>query len=81
MPLPEALYNPQFAEYLTIIQYKYETDSTFRAICDDYETCKKMMESLVGRSLEYNELSVELEKEIIKYLKSIKPNHDEEKSV
>jgi len=73
MPLPEALYHPQFAEYLIILHHKYETDSNFRSMCEDYETCRKKMESLVDRSLEYKDLSLGLEKEIINYLKSIKP--------
>lgn len=81
MALPEVLYNPQFAEYFTIIQYRYETDGAFKSMCDDYETCKKKIESLVDRSLAYKELSLDLEKEIINYLKSIKPNPNEEKNL
>jgi len=68
MPFPEALNVLQFAQYIKAIQKLYATDEDFRSLCDDYITSKTNMENLVGISFEYQQLAIELEKEILVYL-------------
>lgn len=71
MPFPQALSALQFAKYMEVIQYLYATNEDFKSLCDDYATSKKNMENLVGQSLDYQQLSMELEKDILDYLKKI----------
>lgn len=68
MSFPQALNILQFAKYMEVIQYLYATDAEFKSLCDDYATSKTNMENLVGQSLDYQQLAIDLEKEILKYL-------------
>ena len=77
MPLPQALNVLQFSRYLEVIQKLYATDEDFRSLCDDYVTSKTNMENLVGISFEYQQLAIELEKEILEYLKKTKDENEQ----
>lgn len=78
--VPRALNSKKFAEYIETIQILYLVDDDFKAICDDYATSKTGMEKYHQKTQEdsrykeeYESLSLELEKEILRYLKNRMP--------
>ncbi|MBF4515548.1 hypothetical protein IRZ71_04305 [Flavobacterium sp. ANB] len=75
MSLPNELYNAKFAEYLDSLKILYLVDDKFKEICDEYcksknsaEKYKKKFEKDFRHKLEYENLSKELEEEILIYL-------------
>jgi len=75
MALPDELYNAKFAEYIESIKIMYLVDDRFKNICDDYctskintEKYKKKFEKDFRHKLEYENLSKELEEEILFYI-------------
>ena len=75
MPIPPALDIDEFAEYKEVINRLYLIDDDFRALCDDYSMSKTHIEKIIVKSLEdkqrkieYQQLSLELEKEILDYV-------------
>ena len=78
MPIPPALDIDEFAEYKEAISRLYLIDDDFRALCDDYSMSKTQVEKLNVKSLEdkqrkieYQQLSLELEKEILDYVNKL----------
>lgn len=78
MPIPPALDIDEFAEYKEVINRLYLIDDDFRALCDDYSMSKTHIEKLNVKSLEdkqrkieYQQLSLELEKEILDYVNKL----------
>ena len=76
--LPAGLNITQFAEYMEAIKRLYTVDDDFKALCDDYVTSKNKIEKLKEKTLEnmrneleYEQLSRELEKEILEYVARI----------
>ena len=77
MPIPQALNIIPFTEHLETIKMLYMADATFKTLWDDYCTTKINSEKFRWRlledirsELEYEELSMDLEKEILEYLKN-----------
>ena len=77
MPIPRELNTAQFAEHLDAIRILYVADDDFKSLCDDYCTVKISIEKFKGtsskelqRELEYKHLSIELENEILYYVKT-----------
>jgi len=75
MPIPPALDIDQFAEYKEVINRLYQIDDDFRALCDDYSMSKMHIEKFNAKSLEdkqrkieYQQLALDLEKEILDYV-------------
>ena len=67
-----------FAEYMETIKALYDVDDDFKTLCDDYVTCKVKVEVYKRKSLdnlrselEFQQMSFDLEKEIIEYVKRI----------
>ena len=78
MPIPPALDIDEFAEYKEVISRLYVIDDDFRALCDDYSMSKTHIEKFDVKSLEdkqrkieYQQLSLELEKEILDYVNKL----------
>ena len=78
MAVPNALNIASFAEYMETIKTLYEVDDDFKTLCDDYVTCKVKIDVYKSKSLdnlrselEFQQMSFELEKEIIEYVKRI----------
>ena len=78
MPIPPALDIDEFAEYREVINRLYLIDDDFRALCDDYSMSKMHIETFNAKSLEdkqrkieYQQLSLELEKEILDYVNKL----------
>ncbi len=78
MHTPPALDIDEFAEYKEVINKLYLIDEDFRALCDDYSMSKTQIEKLSVKSLEdkqrkieYQQLSLELEKEILDYVNKL----------
>jgi len=78
MPFPPALDIEEFAEYKEVINRLYLIDEDFRALCDDYNMSKTHIEKFNVKSLEdkqrkieYQQLSLELEKEILDYVNKL----------
>ena len=78
MDVPKALNTASFAEYMETIKALYDVDEDFKTLCDDYVTCKVKVEIYKGKSLdnlrserEFQQMSFDLEKEIIEYVKRI----------
>jgi len=78
MPIPPALDIDEFAEYKEVINRLYLIDDDFRALCDDYSMSKTHIEKFNVKSLEdkqrkieYQQLSLELEKEILDYVNKL----------
>ena len=78
MPLPPSLDTDQFADYKEAITRLYFIDDDFRALCDDYSITKMHIETTNAKSLEdkqrkieYQHLSLELEKEILDYVNKL----------
>lgn len=77
MPIPRELNTAQFVEHMENIRILYLADEDFRSLCDDYCTVKISIEKFnetpskdLQRELEYKHLSVELENEILYYVKN-----------
>ena len=77
MPIPRELNTAQFADHLDDIRTLYLADEDFKSLCDDYCTVKISIEKFNGtsskdvqRELEYRHLSVELENEILYYVRN-----------
>lgn len=77
MAIPRELNIAQFAEHMDVIQKLYLIDDDFRSLCDDYCTVQTSIAKFKGTSLrdvkwelEYAQLSVELENEILYYVKN-----------
>ena len=77
MPIPRALNTAQFAEHMDDIRILYLADEDFKSLCDDYCTVRISIEKFNGtsskdlqRELEYKHLSVELENEILYYVRN-----------
>ncbi|BDU27397.1 MULTISPECIES: hypothetical protein [unclassified Flavobacterium] len=75
MTVPEELYNIKFAEYFESMKVLYLTNDKFRTICDDYcsnvvnaQVYKKRFEKNFRRKLECENLSKELEEEILFFM-------------
>ncbi|WP_264537330.1 hypothetical protein [Flavobacterium sp. N1736] len=75
MSLPNELYNAKFAEYIESVKILYLVDDKFKTMCDDYcnskmntEKYRKKFEKDFRHKLEYENLSKELEEEILIYL-------------
>lgn len=75
MSVPNELYNAKFADYLDSIKILYLVDDKFKTICDDYcmskvntEKYRKKFEKDFRHKLEFENLSKELEEEILIYL-------------
>ncbi|OXA75129.1 hypothetical protein SAMN05444397_101814 [Flavobacterium aquidurense] len=75
MAVPKELYNAKFAEYIESLKILYLVDDKFKIICDDYCTSrlkadkfKKKFEKYFQHKLECENLSKELEDEILIYL-------------
>lgn len=75
MSLPNELYNSKFAEYIESLKILYLVDDKFKTMCDDYcvskvntEKYRKKFEKDFRHKLEYENLSKELEEEILIYL-------------
>jgi len=78
MPLPPALNIAEFAEYKEVINRLYLIDDDFRALCDDFSMSKTHLEKFNAHSLEdkqrkieYQQLTLELEKEILDYVNKL----------
>ena len=75
MALPQELLNSKFAEYMVDLKALYFYDENFKAVCDEYCVIKnkaskasaKLRRDLADQ-LEYENLSTELEEEILIYL-------------
>jgi hypothetical protein len=77
MPIPRELNNAQFAEHMDAIRILYLADEDFKSLCDDYCTVRTSIEKFEGTSVrdlerasEYKHLSVDLEREILYYVKN-----------
>ncbi|RKR11092.1 hypothetical protein C8C83_2790 [Flavobacterium sp. 90] len=75
MAVPKELYNAKFLEYIESLKILYLVDDKFKGICDDYcdsklktEMYKRKFEKHFQHKLEYENLSKELEDEILIYL-------------
>ncbi|MCD0472087.1 hypothetical protein [Flavobacterium sp. JAS] len=75
MAVPKELYNAKFLDYIESLKILYLVDDKFKAICDDYcrsklktEKYKKKFEKYFQHKLEVENLSKELEDEILIYL-------------
>ena len=75
MSIPEELYNAKFAEFMESIKILYLVDDKFKMICDDYchskirtEKLQKKFEKSFNQKLKSENLSKELEEEILFYL-------------
>ncbi|MBE8725982.1 hypothetical protein [Flavobacterium hungaricum] len=75
MALPQELLNIKFAEYIEDLKALYFYDENFKAVCDEYCVTKnkagKASEKLrrdLADQLAYENLSKELEEEILIYL-------------
>jgi hypothetical protein len=78
MPIPETLNIIPFIAHLDAIKTLYVYDANFKTLWDDYCTSKinsekfksKLLENM-RNELEYQQLTMELEKEILDYLKKM----------
>jgi uncharacterized protein YdcH (DUF465 family) len=77
MPIPRELNNAQLAEFMDAIRILYLADEDFKSLCDDYCTVRTSIEQFKGtsardieRASEYKNLAVELEQEILYYVKN-----------
>jgi len=75
MSLPDELYNSKFAEYIESIKIMYLVDDRFKMICDEYcaskmntEKFRKKIENDFQNQLKHENLSKELEEEILFYI-------------
>ena len=75
MAVPKELYSTKFIEYMESLKILYLVDDNFKLICDDYcksklkaEKFKEKFEKNFKHKLEDENLSKELEDEILIYL-------------
>ncbi|MNL62288.1 hypothetical protein D3C87_1862970 [compost metagenome] len=83
MTLPKCLYVEKFKKFMESIIILYLVDDEFKSICDDYCISKSIIEDYKGkfpedmqRQAEYEILSLELEDDILKFIK--KPNKEKD---
>jgi hypothetical protein len=76
MSIPNELNNEKFSKYMQSIIILYLADDEFKTICDDYCISKMNIEKYGKKSEEdiqcksdYEALSVELEEEILRFIK------------
>lgn len=75
MSIPSALQNEKFANCQESIKILYLVDDNFKSICDDYSISKENVEIFKQKTeedfrcrMEYENLSTELEEEILRYV-------------
>ncbi len=75
MAIPEKLYSEKLSNYQESIKVLYLIDDDFKSMCDDYccsklniEKYKKKMEDDFHMKVEYENLTKELEEEILMYI-------------
>lgn len=75
MSVPSALQNEKFANCQESLKILYLVDDSFKNMCDDYCTSKERAEIFKKKTeedfqsrLEYENLSNELEEEILRYI-------------
>lgn len=75
MSIPDELYSAKFAEYIESIKIMYLVDDRFKMMCDQYSSSKvnteiyqKKFEKDFRHKMEYENLSKELEEEILFYI-------------
>ncbi len=78
MSIPQALQIKQFAVYRDTIEMLYLLDEDFKTLCDDYCISKNSFEKYCEnpgedrkRELEYKDLTLDLEKEILEYVQRL----------
>jgi hypothetical protein len=83
MTIPKTLYIEKFEKFMESIIILYLADDEFKAICDDYCLSKINVEEYRKKSqedtqcqTEYESLSLELEEEILRFVKNT--NRDRE---
>jgi hypothetical protein len=83
MTIPKALYIEKFEKFMESIIVLYLADDEFKAICDDYCTSKMNIEKYRKKSEEdtqcksdYESLSMELEEDILRFLKDLNTERD-----
>jgi hypothetical protein len=79
MTIQEVLTNKKFAGYVETIKHLYIIDDDFKILCDDYcisivnnEELKKELNKDRQLAREYEDLSTELEKEILQYILNVR---------
>jgi hypothetical protein len=79
MSVPDQLNNEKFSKYMESIIVLYLADDEFKTICDDYCISKMNIEKYEKKSEEdiqcksdYETLSLELEEEILRFIKNNK---------
>ncbi|SDY81915.1 hypothetical protein SAMN05444397_102334 [Flavobacterium aquidurense] len=75
MAIPEKLYSEKLFNYQESIKVLYLVDDNFKTICDDYccskinvEKYRKKIEEDFHLKVEYENLTKELEEEIVQYI-------------
>ena len=75
MSIPEKLYSEKLSSFQESIKVLYLVDDDFKSMCDDYccskinvEKYKEIMRDNFQRKVEYENLTKELEDEIILYV-------------
>ncbi|MBF4465387.1 hypothetical protein [Flavobacterium sp. LC2016-12] len=75
MSIPEKLYSEKLSNYQESIKVLYLVDDDFKTMCDDYccskinvEKFKKKMQEDFHLKVEYENLTKELEEEIVQYI-------------
>ncbi|OXA82069.1 hypothetical protein SAMN05444397_101897 [Flavobacterium aquidurense] len=75
MSLPDELYNIKFAEHMESLKILYLVDPNFKVICNEYclsttatKKYKGKIEKYFNKKIESENLSKELEEEILIYL-------------
>ena len=71
----------RFPQHSEKIQQVFSKDPSFQSLCEDYRACSKALKYWSGatsdkaaaRREEYRQLLLELEEEVLLYLKRIKP--------
>ncbi|HEX6194198.1 MAG TPA: hypothetical protein VFZ42_17615 [Chitinophagaceae bacterium] len=79
MSIPAALNTSAFLDHIDTIRMLYEVDEDFKTLCDDYSTSLHNVEKFKGETLhnlrselEYQQLTIDLQKEILEYVKRLK---------
>ena len=77
MPVPRELNTAQFVDHMDDIRILYLADEDFKSLCDDYSTVQISIEKFketpskdLQREVEYRHLAVELENEILYYVRN-----------
>jgi hypothetical protein len=76
MSIPQNLYSATLSSYQDSIKVLYLIDDDFKSICDDYccskinvEKFRKKIQENFQLKVEYENLTKELEEEIVQYIK------------